>query len=277
VRIISQSPRWYEANESWTEPKSQAIPDVQIGLPVLPEPGQDAHVEILRGWLDACDHNHDCRPRQTTTSRVPTRLIDVGTNGSKTVHLREMEYSQSIDWVALSYRWGPAPHFSTTTENREAHIVGMSLAELPQTFQDAVRMTRNLNKRYLWIDSICIIQGEGGDFRKEAKRMEDVYSGAYCVLAASCATGQTSGFLSRRGKARNYVTLKADRDADGFTYVCERIESFQEHVLEGDLCRRGWVLQEHALARRTIFFTEHQTYWECGKGIRCETLANLRK
>jgi hypothetical protein len=193
------------------------------------------------------------------------------------VHLREVGFSTSDDWIALSYRWGPKPHFSTTTENREAHIAGMKLDLLPQTFRDAVKITRCLKKRYLWIYSLCIIQGEGGDFSVEAKRMENIYSGAYCVLAASCATDQRSGFLLPRRRARKHVALKANNDADSIFYVCERIEDFREHVLEGDLCRRGWVFQEHALARRTMFFTEHQTYWECGHGIRCETLAKMRK
>jgi hypothetical protein len=267
--------RCYRTDEYYVEPRSQAS-DVQIGLADLPAPGKDVHIEILRGWLDECDRDHKCAPSKTVTVRVPTRLIDVGKNGSDTVHLREMDHSNTDDWVALSYRWGPTPHFSTTIETVEDHMVGMSLKQLPQTFRDAIEVTRSLKRRYLWIDSLCIIQGKGGDFREEAERMEDVYSGAYCVLAASCATGQTSGFLFPR-QARKYVTLKAGNDADGSYYVCERIENFKEHVVDGELCQRGWVLQEHALARRTIFFTEHQTYWECGEGIRCETLAKMSK
>jgi hypothetical protein len=50
---------------------------------------------------------------------------------------------------------------------------------------------------------------------------------------------------------------------------------FNRDVVLSPLNRRGWVLQEHALARRTIFFTENQMYWECGDGVRCETLGKL--
>jgi hypothetical protein len=60
-------------------------------------------------------------------------------------------------------------------------------------------------------------------------------------------------------------------------YVCEAIDDFQHDVIDGRLNKRGWVLQERALARRTIYFTENQTYWECGEGVRCETLAKMRK
>jgi serine/threonine protein kinase len=265
-----------KTDEHCIEPRSQAS-NVQIGLPILPTPGEDTHLEILRGWLDDCDCNHACAPRKFATARVPTRLIDVGTNGGNVVHLREAGLLNSDDWVALSYQWGPTPHFSTTIETKEAHLAGMNLNQLPRTFRDAVKITRCLKKRYLWIDSLCIIQGEGGDFSEESKRMEDVYSGAYCVLAASCAAGQRSGFLSPLRTARTHVTLEASNDPDSIFYVCEKIENFREHVLEGALCRRGWVFQEHALARRTIFFTKYQTYWECGKGIRCESLAKMKK
>ncbi|KAJ9138333.1 Serine/threonine-protein kinase par-4 [Pleurostoma richardsiae] len=58
-------------------------------------------------------------------------------------------------------------------------------------------------------------------------------------------------------------------------YICENIDDFNLHVLNGRLNKRGWVLQQHALARRTIFFTEHQTYFECGDGVRCETLTKM--
>jgi hypothetical protein len=102
--------------------------------------------------------------------------------------------------------------------------------------------------------------------------MEDVFSSAYCVIAASRARGQRDGFLGPR-TPRKFLTFQ--RGTEKPFYVCQPVDDFNQHVLEGHLNRRGWVLQEHALARRTIFFTEDQTYFECGKGVRCETLAKM--
>ncbi|KAF3041971.1 hypothetical protein E8E12_009261 [Didymella heteroderae] len=132
--------------------------------------------------------------------------------------------------------------------------------------------TRALGIRYLWIDSICIIQGKDGDFSDEAKNMEKVFSGAHCVLAASRATNQHDGFLGRR-TSRRYITFKRPKEQP--YYICEPIDHFSRDVIEGSLNQRGWVLQERALARRTIYFAENQTYFECGNGIRCETLASM--
>jgi hypothetical protein len=260
--------------------------DVQIGLPELPEAGTELHFGLIRGWLHDCDTAHStptCKPSKdtrltaTTSSRLPTRLIHVGRNGEDIVKLQKMRAEDTGDWIALSYRWGDSPPFSTTRQNLSCHINGMMLATLPRTFQDAIKVTRALGRKYLWIDSICIIQGEDGDFRHESKRMEDVYSGAYCVLAASCATDQRSGFLFPRVE-RGYVALNSNRGGNGgLLYICSMIENFRGHVLKGALHKRGWVLQEHALARRTVFFTEHQTYWECGHGVRCETMVKMKK
>jgi len=135
-------------------------------------------------------------------------------------------------------------------------------------------VTRHLGLQYLWIDSLCIVQGPGGDFSEEAKRMEHVYSGAHCVLAASRGVGHAAGFLNPRIK-RDYVALCQDGATAPF-YLTENIDDFNVHVLEGALNQRGWVFQEHALARRTIFFTDHQMYFECGAGVRCETMTLMK-
>ncbi|KAL1612964.1 hypothetical protein SLS60_001195 [Paraconiothyrium brasiliense] len=58
-------------------------------------------------------------------------------------------------------------------------------------------------------------------------------------------------------------------------YICDAIDDFTRDVEQGNLNRRGWVLQERALSRRTIYFAENQTYWECGEGVRCETLTMM--
>lgn len=235
----------------------------------------------MKHWLQDCDRHPEC-VRQVHVSRdrskaigVPTRLVDVGQPGDSSVRLREKDFPNTSEWIALSHQWGDPPHYSTEPHNLEQRKVGMILAELPATFRDAVEITRALGRRYLWIDSICIIQGVSGDFHSESMRMEDIYSGAYCVLAASCATDHNSGFLQPR-KQRKFVTLQPEGSRT-CVYLCEPIDNFKEHVLDGALNRRGWVLQEHALARRTVFFTEYQTYFECGRGVRCETMTKMSK
>jgi hypothetical protein len=193
----------------------------------------------------------------------------------------------TLRYVALSHPWGDKDthwHMTTTTANVEKYrqIIPDSL---PLTLADAVKVARALSMQYLWIDSLCIIQGKGGDFAQEAERMETVFSSAHFVIAATSADGSTSGFLSRPSKRE--VGRQAEDGivgipcqtrselATGIVYAALTFDNFQRDVREGPLNARGWVFQERALARRTIHFTDNQTYWECGHGIRCETLTKM--
>lgn len=233
---------------------------------------------IMQEWLKNCDsHDFICRPRETKSGlkTIPTRVIDVGVTGAESVHLRETNPGDVMRWVALSHPWGAGPFYYTTCENLAMLLSGIPEDSLPATFRDAIAVTRALGIRYLWIDALCIVYGPDGDRTEEVQRMETVFSGAYCVLAASRASSHRSGFLGPR-KARDVVTLRQQDDIAPF-YICEMIDDFKVQVLDGPLNSRAWAMQEHALARRTLFFTEHQTYWECGDGIRCETQTKMWK
>lgn len=280
-------------------PDLPTVSPLQIGFPKLPESGSDVHFEIMRQWLAMCDGTHHCAPGSVPTDHItlPTRLIEVGPVDCPTVRVVETKNAGIVlggrvsPYVALSHPWGSPPHFCTFPDNPNAlsapnslskHKICIRVSSLPATFQDAVRVTRELGKPYLWIDSLCILQGPNGDFKDEAKKMESVFSSAYCVLAASCAANQQDGFLKtmpgqealRAKRDRQVLTIKAD-DKAAPLYICEMIDNFDQHVIKGDLNDRAWVLQERALARRTIYFTERQTYWECGRGVRCETMTRM--
>lgn len=62
------------------------------------------------------------------------------------------------------------------------------IEQLPATFQDAISVTQEIVKRYLWIDSLCIFQGDQKNWETEAKKMETVFKigepkGYYCISA----------------------------------------------------------------------------------------------
>ncbi|KAI1854174.1 hypothetical protein JX266_001315 [Neoarthrinium moseri] len=246
---------------------------IQIGWPQLPPTASQTQYDILRQWLKDCDAEHlECSPQKPT--HLPTRLMHLKGQGRSTISLYETQPTDAFNYIALSHPWGKGPHFRTTLANVEAHRKGIGFEALPATFRHAVAVTRELGIDYLWIDSVCIIQGEGGDFNQEAKRMEDVFSSAFCVLAASSACGQNDGFLNPRSHARQHLTFDRIGGLPKF-YLGPFMDNFNQDVLEAPLSRRGWVLQERALARRTIYFTDSQTYWECGKTVRCETLTRM--
>jgi hypothetical protein len=155
--------------------------------------------------------------------------------------------------------------------------------DLPQTFRNAVIVTRALGIRYLWIDSICIIQQHKGchkyecdgnrDFDEEAKHMEHYYGRAYRTIATTSANDSTTGFLKTESP-KPYFNLIGITGSS--LYLCE-IDDFDGDVSNAEINKRGWILQERALSRRIIHFAKMQTYWECGEGIHSETLTRMTK
>ncbi|KAL2073331.1 hypothetical protein VTL71DRAFT_10655 [Oculimacula yallundae] len=228
---------------------------IQIGLPILSAAASNTHLNIVRHFIRDCDANHPkCVPPMSTS--LPTRLLDLGSPKDPTIRVYTTKKTDSFHYVALSHRWGPGPvYFCTDRTNLKEYEKQVCFESLPNTFKNAVTTTRELGQRYLWIDSLCIIQGDDGDFAQEALRMEAIFSSAYCILAASSATGPTDGFLAPR-KANEFLTFDIEGQP---VYVCKFRDDFEKHVLRGPLSQRGWVMQERALARRTIFFTDIQT------------------
>ena len=259
---------------------------IQIGGPVLSDledSASTAFFDLANGWLKNCDDNHTgCQVQLAHES--PTRLIDVGTLANPELRLVETEHKILGDprYIALSHQWGNIEAYEAFMTVRNDHSqrgrdlatfkISIPYADHPKTFKHAVDCTRKLNIPYLWIGSICIIQGPDGDFADEVKRIENVFSGAYCVVAASRASDQRDGFLSARPQ-RKYVTFNHEKPF----YICQTIDSFNDDVIQGPLNQRGWTLPQRALARRTMYFTKNQTYFECGNGVRCETLTRMHK
>ncbi|KAI0813430.1 hypothetical protein GGR55DRAFT_703415 [Xylaria sp. FL0064] len=257
---------------------STTSPHVRIGLADLFEATSPQRFQLLREWIRLCDETHECTSIQKetrTSAKMPTRVIDVGLIDNPRLRLIEPSKSWMEKYIALSHCWGKTPeHLSLVTKKSNVARLkdGFNVNELPKTFQDAVRTARALGIRYLWIDSLCIIQDDKKDWETEAKKMGDVYSFAYLTIAASSATSSLDGFLER-SKHRRCATVAT---TDGPLHLAEAIDNFVEDVEDGILNTRGWVLQERALSRRIIHFTSTQMYWECGNGVHCETLTQLR-
>ena len=232
---------------------------------------------LLRKWLQDCDEKHpQCRRQPGKENFWPKRVIHVGDPNKLTLVEKQL---QGEDYLVLSHCWGlpkdkgkakeEKNRFCTTSDNYEVRKRGFDYDELPKTFQDAVQVTRALQKQYLWIDALCIIQGPDGDWDSEAKTMADIFACAYCTIAASSARGWGDGFLKLPSDPPN---IGVQGRPSTPTCKCD----FNKDVDEGSLMKRAWVLQERVLSRRIIHFTAAHTYCECGDGVLCERLTKLK-
>jgi hypothetical protein len=108
------------------------------------------------------------------------------------------------------------------------------VSSLTKTFQDAIVITRRLGLQYLWIDSLCIFQGDEEDWASESATMANVYAGCTVnIVAAAAPEGSVRCLLSRhhvpeygfkayvraeaRQKGRELWNFYPEGLADGYT------------------------------------------------------------
>ncbi|TGO17365.1 hypothetical protein BTUL_0018g00320 [Botrytis tulipae] len=238
-------------------------------------------LQTAKSWIANCESHRKCNLDYIGGPKMPTRVIDVGTsNGS--VKLIETKNISGI-FAALSYCWGDSTileDIKLTRAKLSIYKKSIPMDSLPKTLFDAVMITRGLGIPYLWIDSLCIMQDSLKDWQIESSRMSDVYMSAFLVLAATKARDSNGGFyLENRTKSLRLPYLDAD-DRQHFLYA-RRIQD-QSHVHDANgrleshglydsvLRRRGWVLQEQVLARRTLSFAKDEMLWDCRECSTCE-------
>ncbi|KAF2118162.1 heterokaryon incompatibility protein-domain-containing protein [Lophiotrema nucula] len=247
-------------------------------------------------WLDNCLKDHpECHH---PPSRLPTRLIDVGPpDGSKEPCLRQSSDLQSAQaihdrYIALSHCWGSSEaQCKTTTSTLPAHLVEIPHHLLPPTFRDAVKVTRRLNVRYLWIDSLCIVQDDTADWSHESSLMASVYSEAFLTIAATASANSSEGLFRDRvgavftemwkpkkslseGMEDSFI-VKDPADVSPDTVEKRHIAighwpKLDDLLWDTPLFSRGWTLQETVLSRRMVHFTSNQLIWQCWSRLLSE-------
>lgn len=98
--------------------------------------------------------------------KLPTRVVDVAVEPPRLYITRQGQWGQ---YAALSYCWGGPQSILNTKATLEALNQNILVSKLPKTLQDAIMANRKLQLRYLWVDSLCIIQDDDED-KKERSR-----------------------------------------------------------------------------------------------------------
>lgn len=235
---------------------------------------------LTRSWLKECCKDHVvCR--DPLEFELPEHLLDVGIPSKpgiiRLVSAFDLPTKGRADYAALSHCWGSFQPLKTEKDSLPRHLLGIPDTQLPQTFHDAVRTTRELGIRYLWIDSLCIVQDDPKSLEAECARMNTIFANALCTISASDARD----CRERLFRSRTVKPIRLTYEGDGFesklTLIIQpTFSSYWMHGIQGPLQRRAWVLQERHLSPRVIHYTKKCLMWECRTAIASEYRQKMR-
>ncbi|KAK8010010.1 hypothetical protein PG990_008975 [Apiospora arundinis] len=184
------------------------------------------------------------------------------------------------EYAALSYVWGAS---GKEALNLYSHNIKDLSERVPpgkvaRTILDAIKVTRALGLRYLWVDSLCIIQkpraGDGNsdahqsqaDQLKQLEQMGSIYGHASVVIAATDGEDAQAG-LAGVTQPRNPRQIA--REVKSGVNVLLPIQYDKSY---GKWDTRAWTLQEKLLSKRMLVFGSDHVAFHCRHGVLREDM-----
>ncbi|KAH8649345.1 heterokaryon incompatibility protein-domain-containing protein [Xylariales sp. PMI_506] len=239
-------------------------------------------LSVLQSWLQISD-NASSPPQ----SELPTRVLCVRDDQVRLIDSK----GSTGRYATLSHCWGTDANdrpFKTTRSSESKNRYLIPWQSLSKTFQDAIRISRYLGLDYIWIDSLCIIQDDSDDWKREAGKMADIYSNSYISIMNPNGIKPSSGcfadrYLKRKSNLSAFVDepLKTTGTINGRNFEIFARRAIQHHEPTSrqvwtewlpmeHMFSRAWIFQEYILAPRLVFFGLSELVFVSMNGQDCE-------
>jgi len=202
---------------------------------------------VVRNWISMCEdwHGEACRKSRMVdeeikniTDEIPSfRLIDVVDNCL-------VQGVGNSRYAALSYVWGRVDSLRTLKENVKALEQPGALmlpeyhTKIPMTIRDAMQAVRELGLRYLWVDSLCIIQDDDSRTKEDnILKMDLVYGAAFLTIMAATGADANAGLPGVRPGTRGQ-RQPIEEIMPGFRLAFKPL--YQNHIKDSAYFTRAW-------------------------------------
>ncbi|KEF58643.1 uncharacterized protein A1O9_06569 [Exophiala aquamarina CBS 119918] len=229
-------------------------------------------MEVANKWVIDCLENHEhCRSPSTISQSheptlLPARVIKILDDDN----LRLVSGASPERYTILSYCWGGTQKFSSTIDTIKSRRAGFKTCQLPQTLQDAVKLTRSLGLEYLWIDVLCIIQDSPNDKEIELPKMPSYYRNAYLTICAGGGSCETGFLATKIARCEDHPNTGIPKDLLNMPYFGPNGEIddifFREEspysLSDEPVSKRAWTFQERILSPRVLTYGSRMM-WQC--------------
>src|SRR6266480_183280 len=237
--------------------------DAARGIIIDPE---RINISTLREWKDEClkSHGAECENPYPIYNFGPTSPLWLVDTKQQCI----VGGQPSMTYVTLSYVWGKKDTLRCVKANLESLQQAGALSRpefeqsIPNTIRDAMCLVSLLHERYLWVDSLCIVQDDDMAKPNELNKMATIYAKSCFTIIAADAEDSWEG-LKGISQPRKIVQTVIPLGSKG-TLVEElsRREMDTPYFSHQTYYRRGWCFQEHMFARRRLIF-DRIVRWQC--------------
>ena len=251
-------------------------------------------MHLIKNWWLSCERERQYHPRcsrrlsggriiDPDRTRLPKRCVrviplsvDVADPTQYRLKLKlENTEGNHGQYICLSHRWvQPETRLSSTTKsNHGARLSGEGFGQLPPLFLHTFRAAAKFGIRYVWIDSLCIIQDSPDDWDQESAKMGQYYQLAAFTLTSTFPPEDTASFAGYSPPTPEMIARLPYRDKGGVPrghfYVYPRASrsllaaKWASDIGNSQLLARGWIFQEWLLSRRIVCLTPSGVYMQC--------------
>lgn len=147
--------------------------------------------------------------------------------------------------------------FTLRKDNAELLYVEVYLErirpDLPKTISDAIDLVKAIGERYLWVDSLCLINDNEGDIALGIRLMNSVIQGSYFTIIVASGTDANAGLWGLGSDTKEkMVQLSHEVGVD-----------LKTRLSRSEYSKRAWTLQELTLSRRALIVVDNRVFFRC--------------
>ncbi|KAJ4391382.1 hypothetical protein N0V93_004999 [Gnomoniopsis smithogilvyi] len=253
-----------------TKPLGPYLSAPHLPLPLAGHALDPDQVSLMKDHLAKCEASCGYSSEDAMSTFLPERLVDVRGTQPRVVQSatlsRDAMTLTDLRYLTLSYCWGDGTQLKLTRGTAPALHTGFSLDATSGTQRDTIALARALDIPFVWIDALCIQQGDEDDWTRESSLMHKIYGHSYVTVCSLTSASCREGYL-----AREWPQVVVPSEGGCYmlrSWMCS--PSLPDGRRLAEQCRvtsqwgrRAWTFQEEALSPRRIYFTRLGMHFSC--------------